>query len=213
MYERFIDRRDKKNLIKSCPDFKLRRHGTPPVQLVYIFVAVLLAVVTLVGHLTIKLLFLPDSDPTPSGEIMMTLYAIALLIIGVAIFAVILVNKIRDIILETEFQNLIFASSARVGSDFCLIVNADKMVVYCDYNFSEIFSSFKNHADAFKKLLSHEGLKKADKEKLVRALSDGASEKVPFVLTKPNNETRKMSITIDPISRPTGYSIIRGHVQ
>ena len=212
MSERFVDRTDKKQLIKSCPDFKLRRHGVPPVQVVYMFMAVLLAVVILVGHLVIKLLFLPDNETTPSDEILTILFAIGFCIVAVAVFAVSLIYRIRDTILETEFQNLIFASAGRLGTDFCLITNKDKITIYCDYNFSQLFSAFDQHEEAFNCLLSDKGLKKAEKDKIMKALKDNKPTKISMNFTSSTTDpNKKYSVVIDPISRPAGYFIVRGY--
>jgi hypothetical protein len=211
MSERFVDRGDKKSLIKSCPDFKLRRHGVPPLQVAYAFMAALLAVVILVGYLVVKLLFLPDNVVTPNNEILFILFLIGFCITSVAIFSIALIYKIRDIILETEFQNLIFASAGRLGTDFCLIINKDKNTVYCDYSFSQLFASFEDHESAFKTFLKAKGLKKADKDKILKGIKAGKSTKATFTHAKTAKaKPKKYSITIDPISRPDGYFVLKG---
>lgn len=211
MSERFVDRKDKKDLIKSCPDFKFRRHGVPPVQVVYAFMAALLAVVMLVGHLVIKLLFLPDNVTTPNNEILSILFLIGFCIAAVALFSVALIYRIRDIILETEFQNLMFASAARLGTDFCLIINGEKSTIYCDYNFSQLFASFENHEGAFNTLMSEKSLKKADKDKVMKAMKDGKAAKIVLNYKKSSDEAAvKYTITAEPIARPVGYYVIKG---
>lgn len=209
MAERFVDRKDKKNLIKNCPDFKLRRHGVPPIIVIYSFISALLAVVILVSYLVIELLFLPDNVTTPNNKILFILLVIGFCITFVAVFATVLIYKIRDIILETEFQNLIFASASRVNTDFCIIVNLDKITVYCDYNFSQLFAAFDNHEEAYFKLLDHEGLKKADKDKLDGALKTGKRISVPMSISKAD-KTKKYNVEISPISRPSGFCVIKG---
>lgn len=210
MYGRFTDRQDKINLIRNSPDFKLRYHGLPPKQVVYSYIAVLLAILVVVGHLSLRLVDAKQTD-VPVTEILTALVVIGVLISGVAVFAMVLISKYQNIITETEFQCLMFASSARTNTDFCLIANVDKVVVYCDYNFSELFCSFKEHADALKRLLAQEGLKKADRDAIGKAITDSKHVRVPFALTKPNGEVQKMYITVDPITRPSGYSVIRGY--
>ena len=211
MYERFVDREDKSDLISKCPDFKMRRHGVPPVQVVYAFLAAMLAVVMLVGHLTIKLLFLPDNAVTPVNEISSILFAISFCIGAVSIFSIALIYKIRDLILETEFQNLIFASASRINTDFCIIINKDKDALYCDYNFSLIFPGFENQTKAFIDLLAHEGFKKADRDKVLKGIANDKSVKVAFVHNKSSDgKPKKYEITVDPLSRPSGYYAVRG---
>lgn len=211
MSERFVDRKDKKELINSCPDFKLRRHGIPPLQVVYAFIAALLAVVMLVGHLVIKLLFLPDNIVTPTDEILSILFAIAFCIAAVAVFAVALIYRIRDIILETEFQNLIFASASRAGTDFCLIVNSDKTTIYADYNFSQLFASFENQIEAFSSLLADKGFKKTERDKIVKAMKSGKSAKASLSFaSSADGPLKKYAVVVEPITRPAGYYLVRG---
>jgi hypothetical protein len=212
MQARFTDRGDKNDLIKNSPDFKLRYHGVPPKQVTYSFIAVLLGVLVIVIHLSMQLVNMEKPD-VPVVEVLSALVAIGVLISGIAVFAVILIDKYQKIITETEFQCLIFASSARATSDFCMIANTDKTVVYCDYNFSELFCSFKEHADALKRLVSHEGFKKNDREAVLKAIVDSKHVRVPFTLASPSGEIQKMVVSVDPLSRPGGYTVIRGYKQ
>ncbi|NDF11795.1 MAG: hypothetical protein EB060_03135 [Proteobacteria bacterium] len=209
MYKRFIDRSDKQSLMQgSRQDFKLRTHGMPPKQVVFSFVALLFAIIIIVIHVGYKIADVTEVYST--AELVAALFSIGLISSGLVIFASVLIYKIHHIIHETEFQSLIFASSMRVNTEFCLIANADKTVVYCDTNFCNIFASFTEHTDDLKRLLSENGIKKQDKDKLLKAIMDCKAVRVPFLLTKSSGEKKRLTITVDPIGRPTGYSIVRG---
>ena len=54
------------------------------------------------------------------------------------------------------------------------------------------------------------GIKKSDRDKMVNCLQTNKAAKALLNLKKPNNKIEKYTINIDPISRPSGYFVIKG---
>ena len=208
-YERFIDRTDKEQLIASSSDFKARTHGLPSKWTIYGFALVVLAVIILIVHMSIRLILLPYDSPTPLWEVFGFLFTTSFLIIGIAVFSSIIVKKIRRYITETEFQSLLFASSVSTECDFFLISNKDKITVYFDYHFSELFPCPQDSSQ-LDILLTNEGLKDSDKNKLSAAIVACKEAKIPMKLTLHNGKLKDINIVVSPLSRPSGYSIIKG---
>jgi len=212
-YERFVDRKDTKDLMQDCPDFVLRRHGLPSTWIVYSFIIVLLLILIMVNYLTITLILLPKDSPVPLDNILLFLLTIAILLTGVAIFSYNMVNKIRDIILKTEFQNLLFASSAAVNSEFCMISTGNKKVIYYDYGFDRIFPSTSDDKsqDTMERFLAHAGLSDSDKEEIQAAIERNSKMETKLSIKSDDGTENILTIIIDPLKRPSSHVVIRGY--
>ena len=209
-YRRFIDRTDKTQIIKGCSDFRERQHGLPTTTIIYLYCILFLSIVVLVNYLTTQLLMLPDTSTDYPAMVWGHISAISFLIILTGIFSSVFIHKIRRIIIETEFQNLLFTSSLAVDSNFCLIANTHKVDVFYDANFSAIFHKEGDSqlTDSFARLTEHEGFKKSDKEKLVRAVIDSAPTSIPFS-HKQDGKVTHYDVSINPLNRPKGFCFIK----
>ena len=212
-YERFVDRTDSKELIKNCPDFVLRRHGLPPSWVIYAFVIVLLLIIILVNYLAISLILLPNDAPTPLNNILIFLITVSVLLTGVAVFAYSMVHKIREIVLQTEFQNLLFASASAIDSHFCAIATKNRLVVYYDYNFDQLFERTEDKQTAFDRLITSPGISDDDKERVTSAIENSKSASVNFNKDNLDGTSTKLTIKIDPLKRPSGHVVLRGYNQ
>lgn len=210
--KRFIDKPENYKLIESSMDFKRRRHGPPLVRVASAFAAVLIATFILLSYLVQELLFLPAEQPPPEGLILAIFLITIFSATAVGVFAVFLIHRVRRIVMATEFQNLVFASSMRIGAAFCLIVHKERTGVYCDYDFNEMFAPFGYHAgDPFRQLLASEGFKREDEERLLKVLEEGHASAFDFSLKRPDGLPHKMTVKVEPIERPAGFFIIRGY--
>ena len=205
-YERFIDRKDKKQIIKSCADFRFRRHGMPPGWVLYSFIVAMLMVVIMINYMSMKLILLPDNEPTPIAEMLAFLFTVSSIILGISFASYMIIRKVSDIVLHTEFQNLLFASSAGLQSKFCLIVNASKIVVYFNHHFDQFFTENPENLDQLDRLLS--SVKDEEKEKILNAIVNSKEEKLKIKFKQTNEE---LELHIDPLPRPQGFSIIRAY--
>ncbi len=212
-YERFIDRADSKELIKNCPDFVLRRHGLPPSWVIYAFVVVLLLILILVNYLSVSLILLPNDAPTPLNNILIFLITISVLLTGVAVFAYSMVHKIREIVLQTEFQNLLFASSASIDSHFCATCTKDNLVVYYDYHFDKLFPRTEGCKTTFDRLIASVGFSEEAKTQLISTLEKCEKGVIAFEQDNLDGTSTKLNIKIDPLNRPAGHMVLRGYTQ
>lgn len=209
MAQRFVDRRDRKELIKRSVDFTMRYQGTPIIRIISYFSVVLLLTFVLLSNLFVKLLLLPDGEAIPEDEIIGILVTTLFLGTTVAMFATFLVYKVRENITATEFQNLIFASSVRLNSEFCLIVHQSGIGIYFDPNFSKLFSfTPESQQDPFDKLMASKGFSKSAKDKLMKSLDLGKGVEVPYTRNK-----QKMHVKLDPIDRPKGFFMLRAYAK
>lgn len=207
-FQRFVDRKDKANILKDSPDFYFRRHGLPPSWILYSFVAAMLIVVIMINYMSIRLITLPENEPTPITEVLGFLFTISTLILGISFASYIIIRRITDIVLHTEFQNLLFSSSMSWNTAFCLIAHPTHGVIYFDYNFDQFFTSSSKNPDQMDRLFSSGGLKDEDKARITAAIQGSTAAEVPFAALEGKSP---MTLKLEPLARPRGFVVIRAY--
>ncbi len=208
-YQRFIDRKDKKRIIASCPDFQFRQHGLPPAWILYSFVVAMLVVVIMINYMSIKLILLPDNIPTPTSEVLAFLFTISALILGISLASYIIIRRISDIVLQTEFQNLLFASSMSANTEFVVITSSDGIMVYYDQHFDQFFADSRDKENELDRLLEHPGLSSENNKKLKLAIETSQDVVVPFKAKNATGVEQSYELVADPLKRPKNFSAIR----
>lgn len=206
---RFIDRDDAKSLINSTGDFRLRHHRNFVLWISYAFIASVLLILLLLKYVLGTVLELTEAQSTPLAEIILTVLFIFLVMLALELYVYIVVKKLHTIALANEFQNMMFSSAMKVHTLFSLIANKERTVVYSDNRSVDIFTADK--IATLDELLNQDGLKKDNKETLLKAIENGESTEVPFVYKDSKGKNRDAMIVLDPLERPAGYFIIRGY--
>lgn len=117
----------------------------------------------------------------------------------------------RDMLLAAEFQNALFSAAARIKSRFVMIVKNDGTVVYYDQGFTQCFPESKNRGTLFvDKIFSSEQISRGDAEKLFAALESHRAETIFIHLAHSDGAKEKLIVTLDPLPRPNGFTLIRG---
>jgi len=199
--KRFIDREDQKEIISECKDFYVRKDNIPPVWLIYLFAIIVLAVITVVNYISVELILLPDSDPIPLKEIATLLGIVIFMVIVVAIIAIKLIKRIADAVVTTQFLNLLFINSASINNKFILITNKEKVAVYMDRQFDELFECKSEDDNHVEKMIAHKNIAEEDKDKLMDAILNCEELEIPF---------GESIIRVKPIKRPKSFCVITG---
>lgn len=117
----------------------------------------------------------------------------------------------RDLLNATEFQNALFASALGLGHKFCMIVNREGMIVYFDRPFQATFPDFmKQPARTLDVFLSLGQATEGDKDKLATAIRQGVYEKITLPVRTGQNLQERLTVSVEPILRPSGYILLRG---
>lgn len=137
---------------------------------------------------------------------------LAVVLGGLGWFTISFTQRNRDIVLATEFQNALFAGAAGINTRFCLISHADGGVTYSNPGFQKMFEAPARSGHILLDLLLDHGHVSKEDATLVRTtLSESKSCRVPFYYTSKDGTTREtLWLTVDPLPRPSGYSLIRG---
>jgi two-component system cell cycle sensor histidine kinase/response regulator CckA len=202
------------SLISACPDFTFRKHVIP----VWVFLIGLFVCVSCI--LGIYLLF-------PEYNQLHIVFSIGLIVI-LFCAAYYIDSKYNNLINAVEFQNALFSGAARLATEFCLIVRHDGKIVYIDPEYDHNVFRLKNNNMRSLNILFDAGeVSQESRDILLYALASGGSEKVPYKLPNTPRKARPLTLTLDPInipvedsgatltlsvsplSRPSGYSLLR----
>lgn len=171
------------------------------------FVVPLLVVLTIAfGVLYAAGLGLQDGN----GQVLFALVALFILL-GLGVFTALFTQRQRDLVLLTEFQNTMFASAARLGTQFCLILKKDGSVVYVDPGFQQLFPQLNYRSIQDVAVLGEHGLLTPQEQRIFDdALGNHTSARQFITMPLAGNASIKMAVTLEPLARPRGYFLLRG---
>lgn len=134
-----------------------------------------------------------------------------ILYLAIGTFTVMARQKTNDVLMTTEFENMLFAAAASLGSQFCIFIKQDGTIVYANDGAYKTFPRFAYEESRALDALFEEGkVDKVDQERIYTALMNGKKEKLIFPITGANNERHDFILIIEPLKRPAGYFVITG---
>ena len=143
------------------------------------------------------------------GELGFWIFAIAL-VSALTFFTVYITQTQRDAITASEFQNLLFTSSATVGSKFSIIMQEDGSIIYQDTGFRRSFPSLaKSTILGVNEFLRAAGIPENEKARIYDAIKANVRVTIFTNITLEGGKKTKMVINIDPLSRPSGFFLVR----
>lgn len=180
----------------SDKDFVIRRRYPTLLQLFIIFLSVVLVGMSVV---------LTVADKT-------ALIAIIFILGGTTSWYVTtLLQRSRDQLLATEFQNALFSSALGMNHKFCFIIRRDGNIIYQDRSFQDMFQGFSRQASrSLGVLMDYGKVSGTDKDKIFRAIEQGDYEKVVFDICSADGKSQKIVMSMEPILRPSGFVLMRG---
>lgn len=135
----------------------------------------------------------------------------AILVAMLGLYTVMTTQRTIDDIMNAEFQNLLFAQAASSGTSFCLFAQRDGTIVYADQGLRKVFRHFSYaNASALEGVFAQGNVAAADRERLMSAISNSKQDRLVFPITTANGEVKDFILTVEPLARPGGYSVIRG---
>lgn len=177
-------------------DFVIRKRIPTIPQLFIIFLSAILIAISVAVSITDKVALIS-----------------ILLILSITLgwYVIIQIQRNRDLLLATEFQNALFASALGLNNKFCLIIKRDGTIIYLDRSFQDMFPDFLRQPRRSIDILLEQGrVSREDSAKIFRAVEQGVYEKVIFDIRGAGNQFYKIVMSIEPIIRPTGFTLLRG---
>ena len=116
-----------------------------------------------------------------------------------------------DLVMNTEYQNLLFAQAAALGCSFCLFARRDGTVVYTNDGLRKIFPDVAyGESHALDTIFERGKVTKPERERVMAAVYGGQTERVILPITGHDGQTQDYILTIDPLERPGEFLVIRG---
>lgn len=133
-----------------------------------------------------------------------------LIIIFISMYALIHKQRDLDLVVNTEYQNILFSQGVALGSNFYCFVRMDGTVAYSSDGLRKLFPKLAGgEAQSLESVLDHGGVLTHDRERLIQAITTCSTERM--VLPIPvNGEKKDYVLTIDPLPRPAGMLLVRG---
>jgi two-component system, cell cycle sensor histidine kinase and response regulator CckA len=176
-------------------DFVVRRRKPTLIELALIFLFALIMSVTL---------------PVMVLDKMALIFWLCLLLGVAGWYVIVEIQRGRDLVLATEFQNALFASALGFNNKFCLIIKREGSIVYMDGGFQRMFPDLlKERLISIAAMLKHGKVGSSDKEKVFAAIDRGVYDKVIFDIVGKDGITSRIVMSIEPIVRPSGFILLR----
>jgi signal transduction histidine kinase len=142
-----------------------------------------------------------------------TVFALTVVLILVVFggFIAIFTQRQRDLVMVAEFQNMMLSSAIQVNSHFCLILRKDGSIVYLDPGFQRLFPQLPYRSLQEISKLAEAGIIERNVLQIFdQAIGETTPTSQVVELSLPNHETIKTVLTLEPLSRPSGYFLLRG---
>jgi PAS domain S-box-containing protein len=179
-------------------DFMSRNRSRPTFQIVLAFICAIAAISASRNYAV-----------TETRQDTITFF-VCLLLTVVGIATLYFRKRADDLVLATEFQNLLYASAASIGFQFCLISKRDGTAVHCSDGLSKLFDGFPYPvARALEGFFAEGRVAKIDQDKITDTLLMNERKSLVVKLSAASGIS-DMVLTIDPLPRPHGYYMIRG---
>ncbi len=180
---------------EGSQEFVTRERSPSILQLSLLFVGTVLASVTLSVLVT---------SPVLLAVILIALFSV------LGFYVITTIQRNRDLVLATEFQNALFTSALGSNNKFCIIIKNDGTLTYMDRAFNDLFSDFVKlpyrHIDA---LLKYGQVEQEECDKIYAAIEHNVNDSIVFTINASDNKPHKIVMNIEPITRPTGYILLR----
>jgi PAS domain S-box-containing protein len=161
--------------------------------------------------LTIVLVFVSGYTPLFNK---MEVYTPLIAIVLVAILCMYVVYRKQislDLVMSTEYQNMLFAQALSVGSSFCLIVRRDGTILHASEGMGTVFPQFDYaQSKALEGVFEQGMVRKNDRERIMSAIYASTQDRLIFSIVSQYEAKKDYIITVEPLPRPSGFSVVRG---
>lgn len=161
---------------------------------------------------TIALIFILSFAPNIAGGRAIAGLVSVAVIMGLCFYVVYTKQQSLDLVMSTEYQNMLFAQAAALGSSFCIFVKRDGTIVYANDGLRELFPHTRySDSQALEALFEESGVSKNDRERLMASIYSGMAERIVLPIRHATTrQTQDYIITTEPLLRPGGFMVVRG---
>ena len=192
----FLKKNDGIDDVAAQSDFVIRKRIPMWQMLVLMFVAAEILAVALGTIIDNLVVF---------AEVVFIIFAV------VGTYVLLTLQRGRDLVLATEFQNLLFYSALAHSNDFCIIIKNDGSVAYISPSFQGLFPNFaKESHRSINSLLEHAQVSLEQRKIIFSAIDKNINGRVIFDVVDAKKQAHRLIMSAEPIARPRGFTILRG---
>lgn len=134
---------------------------------------------------------------------------VSIMLVALCLVTVYLKTQSNDLVLSTEFQNLLFATTANLGFLFTIIVKRDATVIYSSPGIKTLFDDFRySESQSLEGFFIEGRIPEFDRAKIANTLLLG-ERKSHLMKVASNEGIIDMVISVEPLPRPVGYYAIK----
>lgn len=127
---------------------------------------------------------------------------------GMMVFSV---QRARDQMMVTEFQNALYSSALSLNNQFCIIVRKDGVVVHADSGFRTMYPQFERSLHrTIDDVLQIANVNRQDTDAIFKLLGNGTAGQHMISMRDSDGMSHRMMLYVDPIRRPPNYLLLRG---
>ncbi len=116
-----------------------------------------------------------------------------------------------DLVMTTEYQNLLFAQAVSLGTSFCMFARRDGTIVYANDGVHDLFPYFSySDSQLLDAIFEAGSVPKIDRERLLSTIYSSGTDRLIFPIKSHTGEVKEYVLTVEPLARPSGFSVIRG---
>ena len=131
-------------------------------------------------------------------------------IMALGIYVITRKQQNLDLVMNTEYQNMLFSQASALGFAFILFARRDGTIVYASEGLSHLFPyAAASESKALESVFEQGGVAAADRERILNAIYSGAKERIVFPITGGDGQPKDYILTVEPIKRPSGFMILR----
>jgi hypothetical protein len=133
-----------------------------------------------------------------------------LIIVIMSVYIVVLKQRDFDLVMNTEYLNMLLAQGVALGGSFYYFVKRDGTVAYVDDGMRKLFPHVASaESQPIDRIFEHGQMLMSDRERLKAAILECKAERLvaPLVVA---GKTVDYWLTIDPLPRPAGMLLVRG---
>ena len=135
---------------------------------------------------------------------------LAVLVLILGFYVVTRFQQNLDLVMSTEFQMMLFSQAVALGTNFTLFARRDGTVVYTSSGLRDLFGRGSGDSQALEMIFKEGQVAMADRERVMGAIYSNVAERLIFPITMPSGQQKNYVLSVEPISRPNGYVVIRG---
>ena len=133
----------------------------------------------------------------------MNLYTPIITIVAIAALCLYVVYSKQlnlDLVMSTEYQNLMFAQAVRVGCDFCMFVRRDGTIIYASDGMNSVFPSYDYaEAQALDGVFELAAVRQVDRERILGAIRSNSNDNLIFPIPAAAGGNKNYVLTVEPL--------------